>query len=394
MRVLIGPWRWVPDVPGEASGPHSWDAPEGTTSRLDTRSLPEQAQAGGAPADSLFVIGDDRPVSSDYDELGDSLTPAQRDRLGVTKPRLHDALLQKFTSRADSEGATGPRPLGVNTRGRATLNLGPLRWSVRPLRTPGWEIIREGIVRTMPAVSTGPLREKYVYHTLQKLGVRMPDRAAAQAILRVATNPRVPTTQLNESFNQPNGDTLGPDLTWQEVSTTGWVTFSNQIVHNTHNATVGARAMHDLSSDDQYAILDHTQNGGTNSAIGPSARFADSGHTVYSYQSQPDQSRCRMLKIINGTNTVLGDDSVAHFLPDEARIEPNGNSISGYFNGLLKRTVTDTAISGNTKTGISSYTGFSSTGVQMRGDNFESADLPVVGGAPAAPGSMPLMGAG
>lgn len=172
--------------------------------------------------------------------------------------------------------------------------------------------------------------------------------------------PLPPSTTLTESFNTGDSDTLGPDQTWTEV-VNDFDIVSNQCSYRTDDGSHGrARAEADLSGDDhtcQVDVVTLTELGTTAAAVaGPATRYSNSADTCYTHQinnrgSNSDQ--CQTAKIVAGTRTLLGTPpTITISIPDTVKGECNGSTIKSFVNGTEEESITDTAISGNTRCGL------------------------------------------
>lgn len=174
-------------------------------------------------------------------------------------------------------------------------------------------------------------------------------------------------TTITESFNTTDSDTLGPDLTWTETAG-DWDVVSNQ-ASLVSGVPADARAEQDLSSDDQYAKVTAgtMQSAGL---IGSCVRFSASARTYYCYRLGSSVSSNSLHKRVAGTFTNLANGGAAS-TGQEIKVDADGSSITGYANGSVAAgPVTDTAITGNTRTGI----GGNANSTQTI-DDFEAADL-------------------
>jgi hypothetical protein len=183
----------------------------------------------------------------------------------------------------------------------------------------------------------------------------------------VSFKPKKPRTSYSESFNKSDSDTLGPDLTWTEV--TGDV---DVVSNRASTSTVGfaeARAEHDVSSADHYGqvqVYQTSTSGVDNHLAAPCARFSSAARTFYSFAWF--YSGLYLYKTVSGTYTIIGSAvETPATLPATWRVDCSGSTIRGLQNGTQKVSVTDTAITGNTRGGIWAYR---ASGVQVVVDDF------------------------
>ena len=186
-------------------------------------------------------------------------------------------------------------------------------------------------------------------------------------------------TTITESFNQTDSTTLGPDLSWTELSGT-WETKSNAVAKTVGtNQYDRARADSDLASSDHYSqVVMAFPVGGT--YHGPACRMAsDTANTFYGLvSSNSDPISPYLIKFVAGSQTNLSSGSTAVSAGQVHKVEANGTAIKGYFDGIETNGVTDSSIPGNVRCG------FCSASAQNGGlmDSFQAADLaaPPAGG--------------
>jgi hypothetical protein len=114
----------------------------------------------------------------------------------------------------------------------------------------------------------------------------------------------------------------------------------------------------------------------SNRRAGVVARFAASAITGYFFQIGGNGDT-ELKKVVAGTQTSLQTGSITLSLPETVKCEANGSSVTAYRGGASHLTTTDTAITGNTRCGLTAryFIG------QAALDNFEAADLDA-GGQP------------
>jgi hypothetical protein len=134
-----------------------------------------------------------------------------------------------------------------------------------------------------------------------------------------------------------------------------------------------ARAESDLSSDDHYAEADVTLSV-SSSRAGTVARFegaADTGYTVNFENRDPAH---KISKWVTGTETELSSNNTnPPSQGDTIRLEVNGSDLEGFVEGVSRITVTDTSLTGQTRTGLFART--FGGGERAIWGNFEAADL-------------------
>ena len=200
--------------------------------------------------------------------------------------------------------------------------------------------------------------------------------------------------QVNDTFNRADGNLNGSttsdaQATWTEYLGTLWTVTTNraQVEGATAGAAEEARVELDLATDNHYAQIVATSLGSDNFVIGTLCR-KDSTTTRTFYGFRTDKfgtSRTYLFKLVSGTETQLGSDGTAAVANDTVRVEASGTSITGKVNGVARvGPVTDSAISGNLRTGLHGYVG----GTTATGDNFEAADLAAAAAAPRGHGAL------
>jgi hypothetical protein len=180
-------------------------------------------------------------------------------------------------------------------------------------------------------------------------------------------------TVLTDTFTRANADALGGS--WTEVTGD---TDINTNAARTGNIGISdlARLELDLASDDHSVQASiRASEVGSAGFGGVLARFHVTDQTFYEARAQFQADTIRLNKVVAGAVTQLGSDAAVAF--DAAvdylvRIEVNGSDIRVYVDGSLKISVTDTTITGNTRTGIRGSK-FGSGYIQW--DNFEAADI-------------------
>lgn len=186
---------------------------------------------------------------------------------------------------------------------------------------------------------------------------------------------------ITESFPGSSA-TLGGDLVWTETQGT-WANVSGVAQLQTTGGVEDARAESALSTDDHYAQLAVTALGtGTNPVwLGPAVRFAAAARTYYVTFPYQGDDKQYIEKIVTGTETALGSTAITVTIPGTFKISADASLVTGYQDGTQRVQVTDTAITGNLRTGIAGYC--SSSSWYPSGDNFQASDL--VAGAAFVP---------
>ena len=190
---------------------------------------------------------------------------------------------------------------------------------------------------------------------------------------------------ITESFNKADSDTLGPDLTWTEI-TGDMDVVGNQLSVSSIVLSL-ARAETDLATVNQYAqFVSTTFTLGNASSIVliVLCRMA-SASAVDFYQYRVILSATinehELHKMVSSTQTQLGSADTTDYATNEVLyIEANGSAITGKRNGVVSvGPVTDTAIDGVTvggkRAGIRAYRGAAANTGVIKVDSFEAGDL-------------------
>ncbi len=387
-RFYRGPWVWK-----ERPFPQ-WEPPTGFVG-LDLRSIPEQSRPGGSPGIGIFYGHGN--LGSDYDLLGvgsfRDIKPGQRVRDAIPCRRgrtlqgdtLLDLLRDTMTSGADPTGDEFAKPLVPGHDGILRFNLGdqshsePFTWGAG--HTPILQdLLRSDFAAIMADAEAGRLKDR-VHHRrwLDDLCCKykvadwrefVPQRLQANVPGRV---PR--ETTITDNFTRADGTTIGNLLTWTETSG-DMETVSNQ-VRNVNDGIPGSesRAETDLSSSDHYsqASVAGLGSGSDITIAGVLARHSASAATFYNSYFRRDDGKQHVRKCVTGTYTELGDTAVTYSIPEACKLECSGTAIKGYQAGVQRVSVTDSAISGNTRCGIHLFSATGSTKALI--DDFEAADL-------------------
>ena len=389
MRYYLGPW--VKNPAPEAY----WHAPSGVVGAIDLRSIPAQNTAGVG----FFTTPDAVTLSNQYVQiaLGSidtfSITPAGRtviaNALGlasVSGVTLLDCLKDILTLRADPTGINRWKPLMPTIAGNLEIYLGghSMIWSqefdlAMPEAANVIAVLQEDYRAMLGDALAGKMGRNGVvdlqFHRRvldswgEKFRVSNPEDIFVPADL--PKEPRLPHgTTITDNFNRADADALGNSSegwSWTEVINDTDIV-SNQ-AHSQGTEDCEARAESDLASSDHYGQVDVVN---TTFKGGAFARFSASARTAYIGYLRATVT-LRLSKNVSGTETLLSDAVITPALPEAYKIEANGSAIKVYQAGVQRLSITDTAITGNTRCGIYTRTSGSSNIV----DNFSAADLAV-----------------
>jgi len=392
MRYYLGPWQQTEIEPGM----FGYVPPPETVGLLDLRSIPGH----GASAYGFFALADGAPkLDSSYTLLGQGhvadLAPDARAKsawetlLGVrpADSLLIDWLWQSITVDADPSGESKVPPLMPTTRQELELHLGGhsvVRRKRFDLGMPEAAPVIDRLQRQYRAIReearSGRINGDPEFHRRvldywgEKYRLSNPEDVFVPGDLPRERRLKHSTT-LTESFNKADGTTLGPDQTWVEDAG-DWEVVSNEARANAGNSV--ARVSTLLSSDDHYSQFTVTAIGSSSPFHGVLGRKANSATlTYYYFRYSHGQTESQLWKVESGSFTKLDFTAETAAAPFTVRLDCDGSTISGTRAGVLKASVTDTAIAGNLAVGMRDSDEASSGRV----DDFIAEDLDAGGGA-------------
>lgn len=133
-----------------------------------------------------------------------------------------------------------------------------------------------------------------------------------------------------------------------------------------------------LASDDHYAEAEFHRPGSEDDGLGLCVRVHPTALTFYYFRYSVVASAWQLYRFVNGSPSLRGD------FPDDdipldghrlARLEAVGDQIMGYVDGVVRVSVTDTAIPSGAHAGIRFYVGSNQQSGDARGgavDNFKA----------------------
>ncbi len=402
MNLYLGRWEWH-----TADSFPYWRAPGGNqVGALDLRSIPQMSRRGGMPEGfGLFAydtpqshpllrrslgVGFDAPL----DATGQTFL---RNRLGlpagdISSPRK---FIRAAVLNGDSTGALRMKPLTGNRRSGVELRFTSQdvireRWSeTHPVFASTVAVFRADYTRERKARVPLLILRRMTGSKMQDLWGEMTDARAVE-LLPTAYNTdgwRRPRTTITENWNCADDTTgISCNLTW--LVTAGNIDLlSNKASFRSIDASMDARAESDLSSDDHYAQLDVVtlvQPATGDTSCGPCARFSASARTWYlAYLTNQASGSDKIIfyKVVAGIFTALDtDQNITLSIPDTMKCEVNGSTMKSYFNGVVKHNFTDTAITGNLRTGMFGWIRSGESAGDAEVDNFSAADLAAAAG--------------
>jgi hypothetical protein len=363
----------------------SWNPPPGYA-LLDLRSIPDHAE--GASGRAVFF--GDGSIPSGYDSLGSGpwadIRPSGRTLAAIPRRRgfipagdtLRDLLLSILTDGSAPDGSDGPRPILPTVGRRVELRaVGAVHDRAFALDSSTHANRVKDVLRAdfaaVHADATGgktpdpEIHRRVLDYWCEKYGTG-DWQQFVPAGLRAHIEGRLPhRTTITESFNKANGVGLGPDLSWTSVFGT-WQVDSNKAGKSGTNSVVEhARADTDLSSADHYAQV--AWSAGSYFA-GPCARVVNS--SAKTFYVLFGGSPLYLTKLVAGTQTNLTSGSSCA-MNDVMQVRIDGSTLTGRINGTQVISTTDTAITGNLRTGLHLY--YATTSAL---DSFEAADLTTI----------------
>lgn len=378
-RYVLTPWVW------DTAGPFSfWRLPTSSVGGVDLRPLPAQAIAGGSPQGFAFAATM-QPVAGiqiahSLNFTAEQATTGMRDaweaEMGYRPtggPNVVDLLWDQLTDGSDPTGENGPKPLmpGVDNvlrlyvGGHSLVKSERFRWGVHPHTNRVRDLLRRQFAEQWERTNGHDHCRRCLDFTCEKYRVSdWKEFVPANLHVHVPGRLRHETT-ITESFPGTSA-TLGGDLTWAEL-TDAFANASGEATH-TGGQVHFARAESDLSSDDHRAQLVQTGTISGERAFGPGVRFnasIQSGYYCYYYGSS---GILRLEKWVSGIQTNLADESVSPSAPVTWKISIDGSTLKSFMDGVEKDSVTDTALTGDLRTGLIGYG-------ETTGDSFEAADL-------------------
>jgi hypothetical protein len=406
MYWTLDQWQWAPfavNERGEGLGPSCWKPPSGAHTALDLRTFAECGTPGqvGVPGRYGVFVSNDAPVTGTIlsdDPRGMLTTKAKRtvfETLGVqvAAVTLDEYLWELLNVHADDVRIC--KPLIMKTGMELALRVGPL---VKRLQTgkggPGWNNLQAELQRQYrQAVAR---RGTHISPTGEVLNGKMivaPDPDFPERLLSKwvesynggdfldfippdlpVREPRPHRTTYTEDFNGADKAGIGYDLTWTETSGDHFHNLASKAESlGTGFTQIDARAESDLSGADHYVQAVITSFA-TNNYPGVAARFSASARTYYCNDRDVggDPTYWYLRKSVAGTPTTLATStSTAPTSGSTMKLSVNGSSLDSLENGASRLTVTDTAITGNTRCGIMGFPFVTAD----TWDDWEAADL-------------------
>jgi hypothetical protein len=401
-NYYLGPWPW--DAQGS---PACWTPPATTIAAVDLASLPQLASAVGSARpvgffactgtlDSSYTFlgsGDCRQIVSTKTNQAAWKAATGYQPTGTT---LADLLFDQLTNGSDPTGQSACLPLVPTIDGQLEVVLAghsPVRrqrfvWGshahtskLKALLQHDFRVLFQLVqAKKAPAL----LHRKWLGWQCRKYVLTGPadwKQLVPADLLASVPGPLAPATTINDDFNRANSGTLGT-ATYGGVSQ-GWSwALTNggtwQIVSNQAECTATgtgfdtfARAETDLSGSDHSAQVAVWFSGSSDALQGPTCRFSASANTMYLGGFRPVGADDRVFKVLSGTFTKILDvaNGSGTYSNVQTTIQASGSTLTLTTPGAGGNSVTDTSISGGTRTGMYCQT------ANDIFDNFQAADL-------------------
>jgi hypothetical protein len=169
-------------------------------------------------------------------------------------------------------------------------------------------------------------------------------------------------TTFTDDFNRADGS---PGANWVQVSGT-WSIISQQLSSGTAGGTVIMRAATAMATNDNSAQVTIAATG----AVSHGVWCRGSTTFTQGYLWRNDGTSWTLFSNVGGSFTSIGSFAGAAVAGDVAKIQAVGSTIKGLVNGVVRVSVTDTAVTTGTSVGIRAE----STNL-LRFDDFTGADV-------------------
>lgn len=413
MLYYLGPFQQFTD-----SGMTYYAPPVGTLGCIDLASLPDQSKvASSRPVCICWTSSAILP--SEYTLVGDgdcrqlATTTAMQDAfqsLVGYRPQgatLANMVMDCLQGGSDPSGQNGPLPIVPTVEGWMDLWMpGHSRvlserfeWGKPGSRgsnhTPKLQaMLRAEFAQLFADAHAGRLNDdkqhlrvldywcdKYNLQGADDWKQFVPTNLQSQVPGRVKHN-----TTINDSFNRTNATTLGTssDGTWSWSAFVGastqWGIVTNAAQSGPGTTGEGKQtAAIDLSSSDHYAQANTSIafTGSFDNSVGAIVRKDGTAtNTHYLGLNNRQVNQRRIFSCVAGTYSQLSANNTDAYA-DGLLLEmsANGSTLTLYYNGVQRITITNTAIAGNLRTGLYANIINSATGNDVIADNFQGADL-------------------
>ncbi len=387
MRYYIGHWQWSDEAGG------AYHPPAGAVSCLDFAPLPVQGTVASSRAGGFFVTEDDVLLPREYTLLGrgDSREIAWSTKAASAceaewgfRPEgdtIADAVWDALTRGGDPSGDAFTKPLQPGTSGYLDVYLRGARiknerfvWGQHPHTNKLQALLRADFDLALDDLAAGKFDDgdlpfKALDYLCAKYRVEDWREFVTPARQKDVPGRVKHETTLSDDFTRVDGATIGNLETWTKVLGNGSTpqTVSNQVFTPRNANSWRGRVGSDLSGVDQtgQVVITSIQAASTTGSLqqqaGPLLRYSSSADTCYRF-FYDTQSNGRIIlgKVITNVQTNFLTTSITEpATPFVVAGEANGSTLSQWVDGAFVDSTTDTAITGNLRTGAG---GFCQTG--------------------------------
>lgn len=378
MNYYVEPWRWV--SPGPHEGGH-WTAPPGAVAAIDLRPISARGTREQPLGVGLFA-SEEAVASILTDHFDEQMTSAASAKLiaalgfplrPFSAMTLSGIVWELLTQQSHPDGVTSLRPLMPDVGGVLRLHFGgaEIRSSRLTPDAEEWPSIQRMYHAQYRALAAEPGDRHQRMLTVWMEHLHVQDHRLFIPSGLPIVDPLPHHTTITDNFNRANQAGLGTSAGgWS------WTGTNYSIDGNTARGEVndgGIRAESDLSSSDHYTQSTFADNTVGIGYGGVAARYASAAETFYTGFGSFSSADNRIATFIaNVRNDIFTASGHALVVGDVMRLTVNGSSLTFTINGVTEiGPSTDTAIAGNTRTGLCSISIAGKTGL----DDFSAADL-------------------
>lgn len=167
----------------------------------------------------------------------------------------------------------------------------------------------------------------------------------------------------SDDFSRADSSDLGTG--WVEV-TGDWSIISGQLSPGAAGGTIILRATAEMASSDHYAQATIAAT----TSVSQGVWCRGNSNITQGYLWRNNGTSWDLFQVVGGSFNVIGTYTAAAAPGDVAKVQAVGTTIQGFVNGVVRVSVTDTAVPTGTNVGIRS----DSAGA-MRFDDFTAADV-------------------
>lgn len=411
-HVYLAKWVWDTDDTGGF-----WTSPGGDhIGCIDLRTLKQMGSPGTINGYGIFCYKTTKTIRDAIYlglDVNAELDFKQRENLKsilnlpeIPSGKLTDIIWDILGKYSDPTGKTGPKTIMPDSKLDMDLYLGGFSKiksekfdiNTHPLKDKVLGVIKNDYKITHGDGRPKVTRQKVMGALLKKFKVSdhtiflpegFPDEGWKEPNTTFADSfNRADNTDLNDSDTGKLKNGSAGTWQWNEVDADHEI--ESNTIQNVGTDVAYSRCDDDLSSADQTCDgLTKIVNIEQNSAKqwGPCARFSASANTSYMFMRQFRNSTTAsstvfiiLRKTVTGSRTNIGTSQELDVNVDEViQTEINGSTLRGLLDEFVRDTITDTAITGNLRTGIYSVSSASAGHIAM--DDWASADIVAAGAA-------------